>query len=60
MDDNYKNAVVDFFYDEYFKKREGHDYTDEQITMSVNKGDIDKCVAEIKTILYNQFDIKEN
>ena len=60
MGNDYKNSVIDFFYDEYFKKKKGHDYTDEQITMSVNKEDIDDCVTGIKTILYKHFNIKEN
>ena len=31
----FESATIDFFYDDYFKGAEGHDYTDEQITMSV-------------------------
>lgn len=54
------DSVIDLFYDGYFNGKEGHDYTDEQVELSVNKEDVDKCVAEIKTILYKHFDIKEN
>ena len=58
MDKDYNEAVIDFFYDVYFKGKEGHDYTDEEITMSVNKMDVDKCVDSIKQVLYKHFDIK--
>lgn len=60
MDDNFDNATVDFFYDQYFKGEEGHDYTDEEITMSVTKADVDNCLEIMKTTLYRHFGIKEN
>ena len=56
----FKDATIDFFYDEYFKGEEGHDYTDEQITMSVEQADIDNCMEIMKDILYKHFDIKTN
>lgn len=56
----FKDATIDFFYDEYFKGEEGHDYTDEQITMSVEQADIDNCMDIMKDILYKHFDIKTN
>lgn len=59
MENDYEKAVIDFFYDVYFKGKEGHDYTDEEITMSVNKGDIDRCANSVKEVLYKHFDIKE-
>ena len=57
MEKDYNEAVIDFFYDVYFKGREGHDYTDEQIAMSVTKMDIDKCVETARDALYEHFDI---
>lgn len=53
------SATIDFFYDDYFKGEAGHDYTDEQITMSVNKTDIDDCLEIMKATLYKHFDIRE-
>lgn len=50
--------TIDFFYDKYFKGKEGHDYTDEQITMSVNKGDIEDCLTTMRGILYKHFGIE--
>ena len=55
----FDDATIDFFYDDYFKGEEGHDYTDEQITMSVNQDDIDDCLATMRGILYKHFGIKE-
>ena len=55
----FESAVIDFFYDDYFKGAEGHDYTDEEITMSANKADVDNCIAIVKDTLYRHFDIKE-
>lgn len=56
----FKDASIDFFYDEYFRGEEGHDYTDEQITMSVEQADIDNCIEIMKDILYKHFGIKTN
>lgn len=55
----FDDATIDFFYDEYFKGEEGHDYTDEQIMMSVNKADIEDCIATMRGILYKHFGIEE-
>lgn len=55
----FSTATLDFFYDQYFKGEEGHDYTDNEITMSVNKADIDNCLEIMKAVLYRHFDIKK-
>ena len=55
----FNSATIDFFYDDYFKGEEGHDYNDDQITMAVEKQDIDNCMAIMKDILYKHFGIKE-
>lgn len=51
-------ATIDFFYDQYFKGAEGHDYTDEQVSTSVQKDDIDNCLEVMKHILYKHFDVR--
>ena len=55
----FNDAVIDFFYDDYFKGEEGHDYTDEQIAMSVERADIENCLEIMRGVLYKHFDIKE-
>jgi len=55
----FDTATIDFFYDDYFKGEEGHDYTDEQISMSVEKCDVDNCLETMRGILYDHFGIKE-
>lgn len=55
----FENATIDFFYDEYFKGEQGHGYTDEQVSMSVCKDDVDDCIKVMKNILYKHFGIKE-
>lgn len=55
----FDDATVDFFYDSYFRGEEGHDYTDEQISMSVNKDDIEDCLGTMRGILYKHFGIKK-
>lgn len=56
----FNTATIDFFYDHYFKGEEGHtDWTDEQITGSIQKYDIDNCLDIMKGILYKHFGIKE-
>ena len=55
----FDDATVDFFYDSYFRGEEGHDYTDEQISMSVNTDDIEDCLGTMRGILYKHFGIKK-
>lgn len=55
----FHTATLDFFYDQYFKGYEGHDYTDDEVTMSTTKEDIDECLDLMKDSLYRHFDIKE-
>lgn len=56
----FNTAIMDFFYDHYFKGEEGHtDWTDEQITGSVQKDDIDNCLEIMKDTLYDFFGITE-
>lgn len=55
----FNDATIDFFYDDYFKGEEGHDYTDEQIQMSVNKDDIENCLDTMRGILYDHFGINK-
>lgn len=59
MENEFEKAVIDLFYDAYFKGKEGHEYTDEEITMSATKGDIDKCASSVKSVLYKHFGIHE-
>ena len=56
---SFKDKVLNLFYDDYFRNEKGHHYTDEQITISVVKGDIDDCLTNIKQILYKHFGVKE-
>ena len=53
----FRDATIDFFYDEYFRGEEGYEYTDEEIAMSVNKGDVDNCLEVMRGVLYGHFDI---
>lgn len=52
---SFRNAIVDFFYDEYFRKEKGHEYTDEEIVMSVNGEDIEDCLECMRSVLYMHF-----
>lgn len=54
----FDTATIDFFYDQYFRGEEGHDYTDNEISMSVEKTDIDNCLELMKNNLYKHFGIK--
>jgi len=56
----FETATLDFFYDQYFNGEEGHNYTDEQVTTSVVRADIDNCLDIMRTLLYHHFGIKEN
>lgn len=57
---DFETATIDLFYDDYFKGEKGHDdYTDDEITMSVNKDDIDDCLTSMRDILYKHFGIRE-
>lgn len=55
----FDDATIDFFYDQYFRGEEGHDYTDDEITMSVNADDIEDCLGTMRGILYKHFGIKK-
>ena len=58
--DQFKDDCVDFYFDKYQKGYEMRDdWTDEDITISTCKGDIDKCVEVMRKRLYEYFDIKE-
>ena len=57
---DFENATIDLFYDDYFKGEKGHDYTDEQITMSATKDDIDDCLTSMRDILYKHFGIRKD
>lgn len=54
----FRDKVIDLYYDAYFKEYKGHDYTDEQVTMATTKADLDDCVESIKSVLYKHFNIK--
>lgn len=54
----FNDAIIDLYYDDYFRGEEGHDYTDDEITMATTKADIDNMLEIIKATLYKHFDIK--
>lgn len=51
----FNDATIDFFYDDYFRGEEGHDYTDEEITISTTKVDVDNCLELVRDTLYRHF-----
>lgn len=55
----FNDATIDFFYDDYFRGEEGHDYTDNDITMSTTKVDIDNCLELMRDTLYRHFGIED-
>ena len=56
---DFDEACDNFFYDAYMKGREGHEWTDEEITLSAHRGDIDDCVEALRKALYKHFGIKD-
>ena len=56
-----RDKIINLYYDDFFKNYKGHDdWSDEEITISTCKGDVDEFIDEVKNIMYKRFDIKEN
>ena len=56
----FENDTIDFFYDNYFRKEVLHeDWTDEQISLSVNADDIEDCIEKMRKTLYDHFGVEE-